>query len=126
MTDTSTRLPEFLPDGPRPFIPDPSFMPGDDEVIVHQGDMAVLPCAVQNLGTRQVSWNKVGGEHFLTIGTEVWVQDANLEILHYTWPAGVGDWNLVFREVRLQDTGLYQCQIISTEKLTWQVRLTVI
>uniref|UniRef100_A0A2C9M683 Ig-like domain-containing protein n=1 Tax=Biomphalaria glabrata TaxID=6526 RepID=A0A2C9M683_BIOGL len=75
---------------------------------------------------RQVSWNKVGGEHFLSIGTEVWVQDANLEVVHYTWPAGVGEWNLVFREVRAQDAGVYECQIISTEKIIWKVKLTVV
>lgn len=53
--DTTTRLPEFIPDGPRPFIPDPSFLPGDSDIVVHQGEMAVLPCTVQNLGTRQVN-----------------------------------------------------------------------
>lgn len=74
----------------------------------------------------QVSWNKVGGEHFLSIGTGVWVQDPNLDIVHYTWPAGVSDWNLVFREARLKDSGLYECQIISTEKLARRVRLAVV
>ncbi|CAG5128565.1 unnamed protein product, partial [Candidula unifasciata] len=51
--DTTSRLPEFVPDGPRPFIPDPSFMPSDTNIEVHQGDLAILPCTVQNLGTRQ-------------------------------------------------------------------------
>ncbi|BFY98432.1 hypothetical protein BsWGS_01471 [Bradybaena similaris] len=123
--DTTTRLPEFVPDGPRPFIPDPSFMPSDTDIEVHQGDLAILPCTVQHLGTRQVSWNKVGREHFLSIGTEIWVQDANLDIAHYTWPNGISEWNLVFREARFEDSGLYDCQIISTEKLTFRVRLTV-
>jgi hypothetical protein len=53
--DTTTRLPEFVPDGPRPYIPDPTFMPGDRDIAVHEGDVAVLPCTVQNLGTKEVS-----------------------------------------------------------------------
>ncbi|BFZ01502.1 hypothetical protein BsWGS_04540 [Bradybaena similaris] len=73
-----------------------------------------------------VSWNKQGGNHFLSIGTEIWVQDSNLGIAHYSWPAGVSDWNLVFKEVRMEDSGLYECQVISTEKMIWKVRLNVI
>ncbi|XP_035826510.1 kin of IRRE-like protein 2 isoform X2 [Aplysia californica] len=124
--ETTTRLPEFVPDGPRPYIPDPSFMPGDVDIAVHQGDVAVLPCTVQNLGTKEVSWQKVGGDHFLSIGTHVWVQDQNLKVAHQNWPAGVSDWNLVFREARVEDSGMYECQIIATEKMSWRVKLSVI
>ncbi|GFO36481.1 titin [Plakobranchus ocellatus] len=74
----------------------------------------------------QISWQKVGKEHLLSIGTEVWVKDHNLEIKHQMWPANVGDWNLVFHEARLNDSGVYECQVISTDKLTRRVRLSVV
>ncbi|XP_059177742.1 uncharacterized protein LOC131957058, partial [Physella acuta] len=124
--DTTTRLPEFVPDGPRPFIPDPSFMPGETEIVVHSGERAILPCMVQHLGTRQVTWTKTGIGHFLSIGTDIWAPDPNLRISHYSWPAGVSAWNMVINEVKMADAGEYQCAIIATEKMVWKVNLTVV
>lgn len=62
----------------------------------------------------------------MSVGTDIWVQDSNLDIAHYSWPAGVSDWNLVFKKARVEDSGLYECKVITTEKMVWQVRLTVL
>ncbi|RUS83269.1 hypothetical protein EGW08_008949 [Elysia chlorotica] len=126
MRSTTSSLPRFLPQGHRRFTPDPRLLPGDSDIRVLQGSKAVLPCTVQYLGTRQISWQKVGNEHLLSIGTEIWVKDENLRVEHHLWPADVGDWNLVFEETRLEDSGEYECQVISTEKLTHRVRLSVV
>ncbi|GFO36484.1 hypothetical protein PoB_006298900 [Plakobranchus ocellatus] len=53
LKETTTSLPKFLPDGPRPFMPDPSILPGDSDIRVLEGHEAVLPCTVQYLGARQ-------------------------------------------------------------------------
>lgn len=104
----------------------PTFVPTVTNVTVSQGDLATLPCSVKNLGTRQVSWRRMGSDFFLTIGQDTWVQDPNLILEYAEWPGSVADWNLVFKEARLEDTGTYECQVIHTERITWRVRLNVI
>lgn len=107
--------------------PNPSFVKGKTNVTVSQGDIATLPCTVQNLGTRQVSWRRMGQEHFLTIGEITWKQDPNIVLEHNAWPGSlVTDWNLVFKEARLEDAGTYECQVIHTDTIKWRVRLNVI
>ncbi|XP_076444209.1 zwei Ig domain protein zig-8-like isoform X1 [Babylonia areolata] len=94
-------------------------------VTVNIGDIATLPCMVQNLGTRGVSWRRAGSEHFLTIGATTWVQDGNLVLEHAEWPGGLSEWNLVIKEARPKDAGTYECQIIHTDTIKWEVTLTV-
>ncbi|XP_076465226.1 zwei Ig domain protein zig-8-like isoform X2 [Babylonia areolata] len=106
--------------------PQPSFVPGKMNITVRQGDIATLPCTVQNLGTRRVSWRRIGFGHFLTIGTTTWVQDPNIILEHAEWPGGLTDWNLVVKEARLQDAGIYECQVIHTTTIKWRVHLKVI
>lgn len=111
----------------RPSLPDPSFVAGKANITVSQGDIATLPCTVQNLGTRQVSWRKMGDEHFLTIGTITWKQDPNIVLEHSDYEKGVvSDWNLVFKEARTEDAGTYECQVIHTNTIKYRVRLNVI
>ena len=38
-------------------VPPPIFLPGASDITVRQGDVAVLPCAVKHLGTKQVDTN---------------------------------------------------------------------
>ena len=74
----------------------------------------------------QVSWRRMGNEHFLTIGTHTWVQDSNLVLEHAEWPGFVTDWNLVIKEARPEDAGSYECQVIHTDTIRWRVHLNVI
>lgn len=45
---------------------------------------------------------------------------------HAEWPGSVSDWNLVFKETRLEDAGTYECQVIHTKRIMWRVTLNVI
>lgn len=73
-----------------------------------------------------MSWKRLGEEHFLTIGTNTWVQDSNLVLEHAEWEGGVTDWNLVIKEARPRDAGTYECQVIHTDTIKWRIHLNVI
>ena len=38
-----------------PWIPPPQYLPSPTDITVRAGDRAVLPCGIQNLGTKQVT-----------------------------------------------------------------------
>ncbi|CAG5129441.1 unnamed protein product, partial [Candidula unifasciata] len=63
-------------------VPIPEFLPGAANITVREGDVAILPCAVRNLGTKQVAWRHVEADRFLTIGTMTWADDNNVSMDH--------------------------------------------
>ncbi|GFO36944.1 kin of irre-like protein 2 [Plakobranchus ocellatus] len=74
-----------------------------------------------------VSWAKIGREHLLSIGPDVWVRDSRYSIEYQEGPEEeVSHWDLKVRKVALEDEGSYQCQIISTEPLVRTVQLEIV
>lgn len=47
--------PVYLYDPLEPDTPPPVFLEGPEEITVQEGDRAVLPCRVKDLGTKQVN-----------------------------------------------------------------------
>ncbi|KAL8592006.1 hypothetical protein ACOMHN_060499 [Nucella lapillus] len=105
----------------------PHFLNTPVRVSFREGSMAVLPCAVQYLGPTQVAWRKPGSKskHFLTLGTYVWLRGTNMLVEHHQEPGYVSHWNLLIKDVRKEQAGVYECQITAKEKLVRFVTLEV-
>ncbi|XP_050403469.1 uncharacterized protein LOC126819470 isoform X2 [Patella vulgata] len=105
----------------------PSFRSVSSNVTFREGALAVLPCSVSNLGTKQVTWQKVGEDFFTTIGRLTWVKNDNIMVEHIQkTPETVSDWNLLIKNVKPSDAGLYECKITATTILKRTVQLNVI
>ncbi|GFS23758.1 vascular endothelial growth factor receptor 1 [Elysia marginata] len=106
--------------------PEPVFLPRLLNVTARHGGRALLPCAVHYLGTRQVTWRRLGSHHFLSVGDMAWVKDPNLEMEFRELTPEVSEWNLVIRNVTPADQGIYECKISDKNELFRHVRLRVI
>ncbi|XP_076465837.1 zwei Ig domain protein zig-8-like isoform X1 [Babylonia areolata] len=107
-------------------VPPPKFLPGPSEVTVRQGEVAVLPCAVRHLGTKQVAWRRIDADDFLTIGEMTWIDDVKFSVDHTPRENDAGDWNLVIDKVTQDDVGVYECQVTSKLGFNKLVELKVV
>ncbi|XP_055887089.1 zwei Ig domain protein zig-8-like isoform X3 [Biomphalaria glabrata] len=107
-------------------VPVPEFLPGTSNVTVREGDAAMLPCSVKNLGTKQVVWRRVEGDKVLTIGTMTWSMDNNVSMEHSKKSKDVTTWNLILHHVTPEDSGVYECQLTSRAGHVRHVTLNVV
>ncbi|XP_048737799.1 cell adhesion molecule 2-like isoform X2 [Ostrea edulis] len=72
------------------------------------GETAILYCAVENLGTKTVTWRRAVPSLILTVGLYTYFGDRRFQthnVLHKD------QWNLHIRNVSLEDEGKYECQV---------------
>ncbi|XP_018012301.1 uncharacterized protein LOC108669470 [Hyalella azteca] len=100
----------------------PHLMDAPDEVTATIGGNAFLPCAVQHLGDRTVTWMRQQDLHILTAGPLTFSADERFRVLH---PEDSDDWTLHIKMVTPKDAGLYECQVNSDPKISREVTLTV-
>ncbi|GFN88565.1 hemicentin-1, partial [Plakobranchus ocellatus] len=101
----------------------PYFMSTPDFYTVEVGKMAVLKCAVTNLEDKQVIWRKASDSNPLTVGLESFYNTNRIVVQHLP---RASQWNLVIHDVRLTDSGVYECQVSSKLRhLRQHVLLTV-
>lgn len=100
----------------------PQLIPTPSNVSVTRGELAVLECAVINLGTKTVIWRKLPYKHPLTIGVYTFIEDPSLTIERNERR---NQWNLLIRNVQPHHAGLYECQVSAQEKLIHIVQLRV-
>ncbi|XP_062616394.1 opioid-binding protein/cell adhesion molecule-like isoform X2 [Saccostrea cucullata] len=75
-------------------------------ITVVEGKTAKLPCSVQSLGEYQVFWADKFST-ILTLDEKRVIDDERMEIYRpYT-----SDWNLLIRDVKVEDSGCYTCRI---------------
>ncbi|RUS79567.1 hypothetical protein EGW08_012661 [Elysia chlorotica] len=86
--------------------PEPVFLPRLLNVTARHGGRALLPCAVHYLGTRQVTWRRLGAPHFLSVGDMAWVKDPNVTPADEgTYECKISDKNELFRHIHLRVVG---------------------
>ena len=56
----------------------------------------------------QVTWRRYGDVHPLTIGQSTFVADGRVSV---DYVQRGGEWNLIIRDIRPLDDGIYQCHI---------------
>ncbi|XP_041375527.1 uncharacterized protein LOC121388301 [Gigantopelta aegis] len=109
-----------------PYGQEPRFVPTVTNVTVREGEMAILPCSIHSLGTKQVAWRRTNEDHFITVGATTWIKDSTHSIDYKTLANDVTSWNLIIKNVRRKDAGQYECQITSTNDYNWHVQLNVV
>lgn len=72
------------------------------------GETAVLYCAVDNLGTKTVTWRKAIPSVPLTVGLYTYYGDPRFQTHHVIHKR---QWNLHIRNVSVLDSGAYECQV---------------
>ncbi|XP_041363298.1 lachesin-like isoform X2 [Gigantopelta aegis] len=104
--------------------PEPSFVSIETNFTFTEGDLARLRCSVSNLGTKKVIWRRMSDPNPLTIGQRTFVEDRRITVEHSPLHP---DWNLIIKQVRRDDAGVYECQVSSRSRfLRWNVSLYVI
>ncbi|XP_045156445.1 zwei Ig domain protein zig-8-like [Mercenaria mercenaria] len=91
----------------------PSFRETQSNYTFLARDSAVLFCSIQNLGARTVVWRKATYPNPLTVGKMTYVPDDRYQVHHIPER---GEWNLNIKNIRLNDSGIYECQISTKEK----------
>nr|CAD7260294.1 unnamed protein product [Timema shepardi] len=101
---------------------DPSFEMTDTSITALVGQTVYLPCRVNNLGDKVVSWIRTHDLHILTSGDLTYTSDARFEVLH---PPGSDSWTLRIMSVQTRDEGKYECQVNTDPKMNLAVVLTL-
>ncbi|XP_046581568.1 hemicentin-2-like isoform X2 [Haliotis rubra] len=116
----TANLQRFLVQGE---TPTPKFLTTATNVTVNKGSVAVLPCAVQNIGTQQVVWRRDSSPNPLTIGSLTFTSDSRISVHHRPQSSG---WNLHIKQVSPEDADVYMCTLPGRERvLSRAVSLTV-
>ncbi|XP_042862719.1 zwei Ig domain protein zig-8-like [Penaeus japonicus] len=92
-------------------------------VKAYVGVTASLPCIVNNLGQRSVSWVRHRDIHVLTVGRFTFTNDDRFVALHED---GSNAWILNLRSPTTNDTGTYECQINTKPTLSQLITLDVV
>ncbi|KAL3866924.1 hypothetical protein ACJMK2_044171, partial [Sinanodonta woodiana] len=104
----------------------PSYLPSPSNITVHEGELAVLKCRIQNVGPKTVVWLKAGDESPLTIGKEVFAPEERMQVDYKMISSIESQWDLQIKNVQKRHAGTYECQISATELYTQYVYLVVL
>ncbi|ROT78845.1 putative basement membrane-specific heparan sulfate proteoglycan core protein-like isoform X2 [Penaeus vannamei] len=100
----------------------PVFGKAEKTVTVKEGDTARLPCVVEHLNDKAVTWLRRRDLHILTVGHHTYSADERFQVVH---AEASNEWTLVVRYVQRRDAGVYECQINTDHKLSRAVTLKV-
>lgn len=96
---------------------------GPANVTAVLGHRASLPCRVNNLGHKDVSWIRQRDLHILTVGIFTYTSDDRFKVFH---PPETEDWFLEISSVTFRDSGVYECQVSTSPKVSLPIHLTVL
>lgn len=97
----------------------------DRQVTVYAGDTAVLRCEWDNSGPKEVIWRKVSQDFALSVGRMMYAPNDEMSI-DYQETERTTTVNLVIKKTKPSHTGIYECQLISSEIKLRHVNLTVL
>ncbi|KAK3578279.1 hypothetical protein CHS0354_010481 [Potamilus streckersoni] len=104
----------------------PLFLPSPTNITVHEGELAVLKCRIQNIGPKTVVWRKADDEFPLTIGKEVFAPEEGMQVDYKMISFTESQWDLQIKNVKQRHEGTYECQISAREIYTQYVYLVVL
>ncbi|KAL3867229.1 hypothetical protein ACJMK2_044445 [Sinanodonta woodiana] len=93
--------------------PTPEFIDTPLQATYHTGDLAILHCSIHNLGTKTVIWRRANVQAPITIGPLTYIADDRFQVNHIPYK---DQWNLLIKNVQLEDEGTYECQVSSTDR----------
>lgn len=104
----------------------PSFLPVPTNITVHEGETAQLRCRIENLGPKTVVWRKTDDDFPLTVGERAFTPNKNIEVEPEQISSTESRYNLIIKDVQLDQAGIYECQISAKEVYTFNITLNVL
>ncbi|XP_055841624.1 neurotrimin isoform X2 [Episyrphus balteatus] len=101
---------------------EPDFVFPLENVTVAQGRDATFTCVVNNLGGYRVAWIKADAKAILAIHEHVITNNDRLTVTHNDF----NTWTLVIRNVKMEDSGQYMCQVNTDPMKMQTARLEVV
>lgn len=93
-------------------------------ILAIEGSNVILSCHIENLGDRMVIWIRNSDLQILTAGLATFSSDNRFKVNHEN-TIDERDWSLLITNVKLEDSGLYECQINTEYKMKLNINLTV-
>lgn len=93
-------------------------------VMAIEGSDVILSCRIENLDDRMVFWIRNSDLQILTAGLMTFSTDNRFKVNHEN-SIDEKDWSLLITNVRMEDQGLYECQINTEPKMKLNVNLSV-
>jgi len=92
----------------------PSFRDTPLVSTAREGQVAKLECSVNNLGTKKIIWKRKNATSPLTIDKKLfWQHDKRYKVQQRD---KTSSWNLLIRDVRMDDAGEYECQVAAVNR----------
>jgi len=86
------------------------------------GHPVYLPCVVEAVGEKMVSWLRLRDFHLLTVGQFTYTPDERFLVRQ----TNSNDWSLTIKHVLPSDEGLYECQVNTDPPRSQYYRLSVV
>ncbi|XP_041375396.1 pregnancy zone protein-like [Gigantopelta aegis] len=87
------------------------FLSKPTHLTIKRGEVAILPCAVKNLGSKIVIWKKMMPAKLISRGKKIVVPSNRFYMRRPGKNLSSPEWNLHIRDVQMNDSGIYECQI---------------
>lgn len=102
----------------------PHFLKVPTTVAVIEGSNVILSCRIENLDERMVFWIRNSDLQILTAGLSTFTADTRFKVNHEN-SIDATDWSLLITDVKMEDQGLYECQINTEPKMKLNINLMV-
>lgn len=86
------------------------------------GKTAQLTCKVYDLGNKTVSWIRHENLHIISAGRYTYTSDTRFQAVH---PDDSDEWVLKIRDAKVEDSGMYECQVSTQPVRSYFVHLRV-
>jgi len=87
-----------------------------------QGKTTMLVCRVFDLGNKTVSWIRHDNLHIISAGRYTYTSDTRFQAVHRD---DSEEWVLKIRDARVEDSGMYECQVSTQPVRSYFVHLRV-
>lgn len=88
----------------------PYYLKVPTNVTAIEGSSVILSCHIENLADKMVFWIRNSDLQILTAGLATFSSDTRFRVNHEN-TIDEKDWSLLITNVRLEDSGLYECKL---------------
>lgn len=102
----------------------PYYLKVPTSVQAFEGADVILSCRIENLNDKMVVWIRNVDLQILTAGLMTFSSDSRFKVNHEN-SVDEKDWSLLIKNVKVEDSGEYECQISTDPKMKLNINLVV-